>query len=125
MRGTGGVSSLGLLTPVPARFGLGERKVRSVNEPELPGRRESVPVEPDALPTEPVEFFLTMRFVWICPTSVGLVGLARRAAAAAAADKLGGEVRLAKKACDAAVVAAAEGAVAWPWWCLGLGRLAS
>lgn len=45
------------------------------------------------------------------PTAVGVVGLERRAAAAAALDKLAWEARFARKACAAAVDAAALGGV--------------
>lgn len=49
--------------------------------------------------------------VGMSPTGVGVVGLERRAAAAAAFDKFALEVRLARKAWTAAVDAAAVGGV--------------
>ena len=52
-----------------------------------------------------------MRFVCICPTETGLVVWERRAAAAAALERLALDFRLARKACVAAVEAAALGTV--------------
>ena len=49
------------------------------------------------------------------PTGVGVVGLDRRAAAAAAFDRLALEARFARKACTAAVEAAALGVVFAGW----------
>ncbi len=91
MAGTGGaLSKLGRVDPL---FGDGSRKVRSVIEPELPLRSSWLPggprVDPETeLPIE--EFELVLRivlFVWTSATDVGVVGRARNAAAAAAADK--------------------------------------
>ena len=96
------------------RLGDGERKVRSVIDPELTDLPSSAFIEPVELLTDPVEFFRTMRFVCTSPTAVGDVGFARRAAAAAAADNVFPEPRLFRKACDAAV-AAAEDAVVGGW----------
>jgi hypothetical protein len=115
--GTGGMFS-GRLPVKFVRLGDGERNVRSAIDPELPGLFGSVFVDPDELLTDPVEFFLTMRFVCTSPTSVGLVGFARNAAAAAAADNAFTAPRLFRKACVAAVVAAEEAGVVG-WACLG------
>ena len=52
-----------------------------------------------------------MRFVCICPTENGLVVWERRAAAAAELERLALEFLLARKACVAAVEAAALGTV--------------
>lgn len=89
--GTGGASpQLGRADP---RFGDGSRNVRSVIEPELPLRSSWDPGGPRTDPeTElPIEEFeLVLRivlFVWTSATDVGVVGRARNAAAAAAADK--------------------------------------
>jgi len=91
MAGTGG--ALSKLGRADALLGDGSRKVRSVIEPELPLRSSSAPggplVDPETeLPIE--EFELVLRivlFVWTSATDVGVVGRARNAAAAAAADK--------------------------------------
>jgi hypothetical protein len=91
MAGTGGASSkLGRADP---RFGDGSRNVRSVIEPELPLRSSWAPGCPrtDPVAELPIEEFeLALRivlFVWTSATDVGVVGRARNAAAAAAADK--------------------------------------
>ena len=52
-----------------------------------------------------------MRFVWIWPTGIGEVVWDRRAAAAADDERLALDARLARKACTAAVDAAAFGGV--------------
>lgn len=60
------------------------------------------------------------RFVGRSPTGVGVVGRERRAAAAAAFERLALEARLARKAWTAAVEAAAVGGVLAGWirgWC--------
>jgi hypothetical protein len=105
--GTGGASArFGRGEP---RLGDGSRKVRSVMEDVLP-RRSSPPGRPCTdppleLPTEETEPLRMVRFVWTSATEVGVIGLARRAAAAAAADKDPFEVELLMKACAAAVCA--------------------
>ena len=73
----------------------------------LPCRRS--PGLSGALPFEDAEPRLCMRLVCICPTEIGLVVWERRAAAAAALERLALEFRLARKACVAAVEAAALG----------------
>lgn len=109
MAGTGGASyALGTGEDLD---GDGSRKVRSVIEPELPlltkvepgGPRTEPPTE---LPAEEVEPFLRIvLLVWISATDVGVVGLDRNAAAAAAEDKEAFDVREDRNACAAAVVA--------------------
>ena len=77
---------------LPGRFGLGVRKVRSVIDPLLPRLRRPAcsRVCSDALPVEATDALRrTVRFVCTSATRVGVVGRARRAAAAAAADKEG------------------------------------
>jgi hypothetical protein len=109
--GTGGASSkLALVDPL---FGDGSRNVRSVIDPELPLRSSWAPggprVDPAAeLPIE--EFELVLRIVLLVCTSateVGVVGRARNAAAAAAADKEALEAWGFRKANAAAVCAEA------------------
>lgn len=84
----GGFASLGL-EPLP---GDGLRKVRSVIDPELdclcrlPGRCCGLMA---LLPLEEAELRRTMRLVTVSPTGVGVVTWVRRAAAAAALDRLG------------------------------------
>ena len=63
---------------------------------------------PDALPRDPLEPRLCIRFVCTLATGTGVVVWDRRAAAAAAFDRLAWDARCARKACEAAVVAAAE-----------------
>ena len=92
--GTGGGSS-SRVVPRLARFGDGSLKVRSVIDPELfclcrPG------IELPLDETDPDLWAL--RFVGKSPTGVGVVGRERRAAAAAAFDKLALEARFARKA---------------------------
>jgi hypothetical protein len=111
MAGTGGA------TPKPGRadalFGDGSRNVRSVIEPELPLRSSWDPggpcTDPDTeLPIE--EFELVLRivlFVWTSATDVGVVGRARNAAAAAAADNVALDAWGLRKANAAAVCAEA------------------
>lgn len=109
MAGTGGASAA-LGTP---REGEGSRNVRSVIEEELPLLSScglGCPfVDPATeLPTDDVEPLLRIvRFVCTSATLVGVVGLDRRAAAAAADDKDAFEAWFFKKACAAAVAAEA------------------
>jgi hypothetical protein len=107
--GTGGASSkLGRADP---RFGDGSRNVRSVMDPELPLRSNWAPGGPridpaTELPIE--EFELVLRIVlFVCTsaTDVGVVGRARNAAAAAAADNEALEAWGLRKANAAAVCA--------------------
>lgn len=109
MAGTGGtLSKLGRADPL---LGDGSRKVRSVIEPELPLRSSWAPggplVDPEIeLPIE--EFELVLRIVllvWTSATDVGVVGRARNAAAAAAADKEAFDAWGLRKANAAAVCA--------------------
>lgn len=96
-------------------MGEGSRNVRSVMEPELPCLCKvglALPFDE----TEPDRWAL--RFVGNCPTGVGVVGRERRAAAAAAFDKLALEARLLRKAWTAAVEAAAVGVVLAGWTAL-------
>jgi hypothetical protein len=71
---TGGIGGIccGRLLMAPERLGEGVRRVRSVIDPELPGRFPSACDElckdPVALPIELVEFFLAIRFVCTSPT---------------------------------------------------------
>lgn len=109
----GGCSSL---ERDPGRpLGDGSRKVLSVKDPELP-RRCRVGL-PGALPLDDEDpHRCCIRFVWISPTGVGVVVCERRAAPAAAAARLTLEARFARKACAAAVAAAAVGAVLRGYW---------
>lgn len=109
--GTGGTSSkLGRADPL---FGDGSRNVLSVIDPELPLRSSWAPggprIDPGTeLPIE--EFELVLRIVlFVCTsaTDVGVVGRARNAAAAAAADKEALEAWGLRKANAAAVCAEA------------------
>jgi hypothetical protein len=86
--GTGGASGAALTCGLP-RPGEGDRKDRSVIDPALPllsrpPGRALLPL----LPTEPFESLLCMRFVCTLPTGVGVVVWDRRAAAAAAAERV-------------------------------------
>lgn len=106
--GTGGASSSCMIDEF-LPFGEGSLNVRSVIEPELffrcnsAGRALTLPVEE----TDPCR--CTMRFVCISPTGVGVVVWERSAAAAAALESCVFEALLARKACAAAVEAAALG----------------
>lgn len=77
--------------------------MRSVIDPELdclcrlPGRCWSA-----LLPLEEAELRRNMRFVTVSPTGGGVVTWVRRAAAAAALERVGLDSRFFKKACDAA-----------------------
>jgi hypothetical protein len=111
IEGTGGtLSKLGRADP---RFGDGSRNVRSVIEPELPLRSSWEPggprTDPETeLPIEEFEFVLRIvLFVWTSATDVGVVGRARKAAAAAAADKEALDAWGLRKASAAAVCAEA------------------
>lgn len=102
--GTGGASAA-LGTGCDDRDGDGSRKVLSDMEPELPLRSKGGLPEP-ALPvelTEPAR--LIVLFVWTSATDMGVVGLDRRAAAAAADDSEAFDARLFRNACAAATVA--------------------
>jgi hypothetical protein len=107
--GTGGTSSM--LGRAGPRFGDGSRNVRSAIELELPIRSSWDPDCPRADPeTElPIEEFeLVLRivlFVWTSATDVGVVGRARKAAAAAAVDKEALDAWVLRKANAAAVCA--------------------
>ena len=107
--GTGGASAaLGT-----ARAGEGSLKVRSDIDPLLPRRSRECPGGPLAdpateLPIDEVEPDLrSILLVWTSPTDIGLVGRARNAAAAAAADSDALETWFFKKAEAAAVAALA------------------
>ena len=82
------------------------RKVLSVMEPELPCRW-SAPGRAAALPLDEMDPRRCVRFVCTSLTGVGEVVWERRAAAAAAEERLAFEGRLARNACAAAVAAAA------------------
>lgn len=109
--GTGGASMA--LGTGEERDGDCSRKVRSVIEPELPRRTSADPgglrTEPATeLPAEEVDPFRRMvLLVWTSATDVGVVGLDRNAAAAAAEDKEAFEGRWDRNAEAAAVAAAA------------------
>jgi hypothetical protein len=106
--GTGGASTA-LGTGAAGLDGDGSRNVRSVMDPELPLRCNCDPgrAVPDTeLPIEDVEPLLfIVRFVCTSATDVGIDGLARNAAAAAAAERDTFEAWLFRKAWAAAVVA--------------------
>jgi hypothetical protein len=109
--GTGGAfSKLGRAEPL---FGDGSRNVRSVIDPELPRRSSWAPGGPRTGPVTELpieEFELVLRivlFVWTSATEVGVIGLDRNAAAAAAADSDAFEAWLLRKAEVAAVCAEA------------------
>lgn len=109
MDGTGGASgALGT-----ARAGEGSRKVRSDIDPLLPRRSREFPCGPLVdpaieLPIDELEpARRSIRLVWTSPTDTGVVGRARNAAAAAAADSDGLEAWLFRKAEAAAVAALA------------------
>jgi hypothetical protein len=121
MAGTGGASSkLGRADPL---FGDGSRNVRSVIEPELALRSSWDPGGPRTDPeTElPIEEFeLVLRIVlFVCTsaTDVGVVGRARNAAAAAAADKEALDAWGLRKANAAAACAEAFALGPWPKDC--------
>lgn len=103
MVGTGGTTSPVLDGPRP---GDGSRNVRSDIEDELDLRSSFedglAAGEPTLERFEALEARRTMRFVWISATDVGVVGLDRMAAAAAAADREALEARLLRKAWAAA-----------------------
>jgi hypothetical protein len=109
--GTGGASASCGLGPLP---GDGLRKVRSVMEPEL-GCRWRLPGRccTEALLLEDAELRRTMRFVTVSPTGVGVVTWVRRAAAAAALDRLGLDSRSLTNAFVAASEADALGGARW------------
>lgn len=70
-------------------------------EPELLCLRNAPPGRtfPGAEPTDDMDpRRWAIRFVWICPTGVGVVVCERSAAAAAAAERFALELRLARKA---------------------------
>lgn len=109
MDGTGGASGeLGT-----ARAGEGSRKVRSDIDPLLPRRSRALPCGPLVdpaieLPIDELEpARRSIRLVWTSPTDTGVVGRARNAAAAAAADSDALEAWFFRKAEAAAVVALA------------------
>lgn len=92
-------------------LGEGERKVRSLIEPELaclrtPGGLAAPPDVPDA-----VEPFLCMRLVCTLPTGTGVVACDRKAAAAAADERSPLEDLLLRKAWLAARAAFGDGVV--------------
>lgn len=129
--GTGGaLSSVGERTPlVRAWPGEGDRKVRSVIEPELlarcrPGRFAPPRMLPPAMlpaPTDETEPRRSMRLVVMLPTGSGVVLWERRAAAAAAADKAP-FAGLWRKAWLAAVAAAEEWMRSTGWWMMCVSR---
>lgn len=106
--GTGGALSSCVLDKFP-RFGEGSLNVRSVIDPELEfrcncaGRALTLPLE------ETDDCLCNMRFVCIAPTGVGVAVNERSAAVAAALERFAFEAWLARKACAAAVEAAALG----------------
>ena len=109
--GTGGALSMfGRAGPL---LGDGSRNVRSVIDPELPRRSSWVPGGPRSDPVTELpieEFELVLRivlFVWTSATEVGVIGLDRNAAAAAAAESDAFEAWLLRKAEAAAVCAEA------------------
>lgn len=110
--GTGGASGA-LGTP---RAGEGSRKVRSDIDPLLPRRSREVPRVPFADPAIELaidEFDPALRsilLVWTSPTDTGLVGRARNAAAAAAAERDALDAWFFRNA-EAAAVAALASAV--------------
>lgn len=101
------------LWPLP---GDGLRNVRSVIDPELdcrcrlPGRCCWLTA---LLPLEEAELRRTMRLVTVSPTGVGVVTWVRRAAAAAALDRLGLDSRSLTKALVAAREADALAGARW------------
>lgn len=109
--GTGG--ALSKLCCAEPLFGDGSRNVRSVIDPELPRRSSWAPGGPRTCPVTELpieEFELVLRivlFVWTSATDVGVIGLDRNAAAAAAADNDAFEAWLLRKAEAAAVCAEA------------------
>lgn len=120
--GTGG-ASIALGTGCDGD-GEGSRKVRSDIDPELPFRfkagpgcpRDKPATEEPPLPIEDIEPYLrSIRLVWTSATDVGVVGRARRAAAAAAEDSALFDAWFFKKAWAAAV--AAEGSAFSPLRC--------
>lgn len=118
--GTGGTFISEGLWPLP---GDGLRKVRSVIDPELdcrcklPGRCFAL------LPLEEAELRRTMRLVTVSPTGVGVETWVRRAAAAAALDRLG----LDSRSLTNAFVAAreADALAGARWGCIEHGMSAS
>ena len=109
--GTGGGSSFVGMLPEILRFGEGSLNDRSVIDPELFCRCNPPRTLGLALPLEDVDPRRCIRLVCISPTGVGVVVWERSAAAAAALERFALEVRLARKACAAAVDAAAVGVV--------------
>lgn len=102
------------------RCGLGDRKVLSVMDPWLPLLRRLGLPSSSAVPEEETEAVRArVRFVWTSATFVGVVGRARKAAAAAADDRLLDGSRCLKTA--AAAVAALGLAVARVRTCWGEG----
>lgn len=98
--GTGGASCGKVPELEPGRFGDGERNVLSVIDPALPRLRSSGP----ALPWDEVEEDrCNIRLVCISPTGTGVLVAERKAAAAAAFERLAFEPLLARNACVAAV----------------------
>lgn len=109
--GTGGaLGSAGL--PLP---GDGERNVRSVMEPELDWRRRGPGGGLELLPFDETELRRIMRFVTVSPTETGVATCVRRAAAAAALERLGLDSRSLTKALVAASDADALGGARWAW----------
>jgi hypothetical protein len=108
--GTGGASSRRVLDKFP-RFGEGSLNVRSVIDPELFFRCKcKSAARALTLPLEEIDACrCNMRFVCIVPTGVGVVVSERSAAVAAALERFAFEAWFARKACAAAVEAAALG----------------
>lgn len=117
--GTGGLSvascDMAYRCPPPpllcGRCGLGDLKLRSVIDAELPllcsAGLTLLSTLPPALPREETEALRrTVRFVWTAETSVGVVGRALRAAAAAAEDKEGLALGSRRRKAERAAVAA-------------------
>jgi hypothetical protein len=89
-RGTGGTggASEAALTCGLSRPGEGDLNDRSVIDPALPLLSSPGRALPTLLPTDPFESLLCIRFVCTFPTEVGIVACDRRAAAAAAAERV-------------------------------------
>lgn len=111
--GTGGMAAL-----ASAPLGDGLRKERSVMDPELEWRRRPCGRWLFCDEAEPRR---TMRFVTVSPTGVGLEVWERRAAAAAALERVASEAWLRTKAVEAASDADALGGGADRWGCIAGG----
>lgn len=122
MLGTGGTGSLGISGARLVLPGDGDRKLRSAIELELPRRCRPLLngwrwEPPPALIKDELESRRTMRFVRMSPTGTGEVVAERRAAAAAAEDKLllrlGWDPRKAAVAATEAAVETFGGGCCW------------